>query len=107
MRSIHERRGAMNNYMMVKQRVADFAQFQAAFDQLLPMRQQYGLIDIGTFRAAEESNTIIVLMEVTDLARAREYWHSQILAEGRKKAGVVGPLEAGTDQVWLTDGSVI
>lgn len=97
----------MNNYMMVKQRVADFAQFQVAFDQLLPMRQQYGLIDIGTFRASGEPNTIIVLMEVTDLARAREYWHSQILAEGRKKAGVVGPLEAGTDQVWLTDGPVI
>jgi hypothetical protein len=97
----------MNNYMMVKQRVADFAQFQAAFDYLLPMRQQYGLIDIGTFRAAEEPNTIIVLMEVTDLTRAREYWHSQILAEGRKQAGVIGPLEAGTDQVWLTDGPVI
>jgi hypothetical protein len=93
--------------MMVKQRVADFAQFQAAFNALLPMRQQYGLIDIGTFRAAEEPQTIIVLMEATDLVRAKEYWHSQILAEGRKKAGVVGPLEAGTDQVWLTDGPVI
>ncbi len=92
---------------MVKQRVADFAQFQAAFDQLLPMRQKYGLIDIGTFRAAEEPDTIIVLMEVTDLSRAKEYWHSEILAEGRKKAGVIGPLAAGTDQVWLTDGSVI
>ena len=97
----------MKNYMMVKQRVADFAQFQAAFDQLLPMRQKYGLIDIGTFRAAEEPDTIIVLMEVTDLARAKEYWHSEILAEGRKKAGVIGPLAAGTDQVWLTNGSVI
>ncbi len=71
------------------------------------MRQKYGLIDIGTFRAAEEPNTVIVLMEATDLARAREYWHSQILAEGRRKAGVIGPIEAGTDQVWLTDGSVI
>src|SRR2546421_8360402 len=27
-----ERRSCMKNYMMVKQRVADFAQFQAAFD---------------------------------------------------------------------------
>src|SRR5215472_16348755 len=96
----------MKNYMVVKQRVADFAQFQATFDQLLSHRQQYGLIDIGTFRAADEPNTIIVLMEATDLSRAREYWHSQILAEGRKKAGVIGPLEAGNDQVWLSDGSV-
>ena len=97
----------MKNYMMVKQRVADFAQFQAIFDQLLPKRQQYGLTDIGTFRAADEPNTVIVIMEVADVARAKEYWHSNILAEGRSKAGVVGPLEAGPDQVWLTDGSVL
>ena len=97
----------MKNYMMVKQRVADFAQFQAAFDQLLPRRQEYGLIDIGTFREASEPNTIIVLMEVTDLARAKQYWHSEILEEGRKKAGVVGSLQAGPDQVWMTDGPVI
>jgi hypothetical protein len=97
----------MKNYMLVKQRVADFAQFQAAFDRLLPMRQQYGLTDIGTFRAADEPNTIIVIMEAADLALAKEYWHSEVLAEGRRKAGVVGPLEAGPDQVWLTDGSVV
>jgi hypothetical protein len=97
----------MKNYMIVKQRVTDLARFQAAFDHLLPMRQKYGLVDIGTFRAADEPNTIIVLMEATDLARAKEYWQSEILAEGRKKAGVIGPLEAGSDQVWLTDGSVL
>jgi hypothetical protein len=97
----------MNNYMMVKQRVADFAQFQAAFDRLLPRRQEHGLIDIGTFRAADEPNTIIVLMQVRDLARAKEYWRSSILEEGRRAAGVVGPLQAGSDQVWLTDGPVV
>ena len=97
----------MINYMMVKQRVADFVQFQAAFDHLLPHRREYGLIDIGTFRAADEPNTIIVLMEATDIARAKEYWHSQILEQGRRAAGVVGSLQAGSDQVWLTDGPVI
>jgi hypothetical protein len=97
----------MKNYMMVKQRVADFVQFQAAFDELLPRRREYGLIDIGTFREASEPDTIIVLMEVTDVARAKEYWHSQILEAGRKRAGVVGSLQAGTDQVWLTNGPVI
>ena len=30
---------------MIKQRVADFAQFQAAFDELLPRRREFGLID--------------------------------------------------------------
>jgi hypothetical protein len=97
----------MKNYMMIKRRVADFARFQAAFDELLPRRREYGLIDIGTFREVSERDTIIVLMEVTDVARAKEYWHSQVLEAGRRKAGVVGPLQAGTDQVWLTNGPVI
>lgn len=97
----------MKNYMLVKQRVADSAQFQAAFDQLFPVRQQYGLTDIGTFRAADEPDTVIVIMEVADVARAREYWHSEVLAQGRRKAGVIGPLEVGVDHVWLTDGNVV
>ncbi len=97
----------MKNYMLVKQRVTDFTQFQAVFDALLPIRQEYGLTDIGTFRAADEPNTVIVIMEVADLARAKAYWHSDILTEGRRNAGVVGPLAAGPDQVWLTDGCVL
>ncbi len=64
-------------------------------------------------------DTIVVLMEVTDVARrgpqrpavpappGLPYWHSQVLEAGRRRAGVVGPLQAGTDQVWLTNGPVI
>ncbi len=47
---------------------------------------------------------MIVVMEITDVARARKYCRSAVLAAGRRKAGVVGPLKAGVDQVWLTDG---
>jgi hypothetical protein len=96
----------MTNYMIVKQRVEDLGRFQAAFDELKPMREAHGLRDIGQFRSANEPDTVIVVMEVIDVARAQEYWHSAVLAAGRKKAGAVGPLEAGTDQVWLTDGTV-
>jgi hypothetical protein len=46
-------------------------------------------------------------MEVTDVARAEEYWQSRVLEAGRRKAGAVGPLQAGTDKVWLTNGPVI
>jgi hypothetical protein len=97
---------SMNNYMVVKQRVNNLAQFQAAFDELRPMRERYGLHDVGQYRSADEADTVIVILEVTDLARAKEYWHSDVLAEGRRKAGAVGPLLAGVDQVWLTNGTV-
>src|SRR5205814_10382296 len=76
-------------------------------NRILERHREYGLIDIGTFREASEPDTIVVLMEVTDVAWAKEYWHSQVLEAGRRRAGVVGPLQAGTDQVWLTNGPVI
>jgi hypothetical protein len=103
----------MTNYMIIKQRVSDLAQFQAAFDELKPMRERHGLKDLGQFRAAEESDIVIVMLEVADVARAKEYWHSTVLAQGRVTAGAVGLVPAGTsvqadsiNEVWLTDGLV-
>ncbi len=96
----------MKNFMIIKQRVQDFARFQAAFDGLKAMRERYGLHDLGQYRSADEANTVIVVPEIDDVGRAREYWHSAILAHGRERAGIVGPVEAGVDQVWLTDGTV-
>jgi hypothetical protein len=88
-------------------------QFQAAFDGLKPMREKHGLKDLGEFRAAEESDIVIVMLEVADVARAKEYWQSIVLAQGREKAGAVGlvpvatGVEAGSiNQVWLTNGLV-
>lgn len=96
----------MKNYMLVKQPVADLGQWRKAFDEMKPHRQAYGLTDIGQFHAADEPDTVIVLLEYADLERAKAYWHSDVLAEGRKKAGVSGPLLAPPEQVWLTDGLV-
>lgn len=96
----------MANYMLVKQRVENFERFQTAFDELKPMRERHGLRDIGQFRSADEPDTVIVVMEVADVAKARAYWHSEVLASGRRKAGALGPIKAGVDQVWLTDGTV-
>jgi hypothetical protein len=96
----------MKNYMIIKQRVRDLGQFQRAFDKLKPMREKHGLKDVGQYRAADEPDMVIVLLEVADISAARTYWHSKVLSQGRKEAGIVGPLTAGTDQVWLTDGTV-
>ena len=49
---------------------------------------------------------MLVVMEATDLRKAKEFWHSAVLAKGREAADIVGPLDAGSDQVWLTNGLV-
>lgn len=96
----------MKNYMLVKQSVGDLALWRRAFDELKPHRQAYGLTDVGQFRSADEPNTVIVMIEYADLERAKAYWHSDVLAEGRKKAGAFGPVLAPPERVWLTDGIV-
>jgi len=94
------------NYMIIRQEVSDLARFQQAFDGLKGERLKAGLTDLGQFCAADNTNTVIVVLEVADMSRAKAYWHSNVLAKGRVQAGIVGPFEAGTDQVWLTDGLV-
>ena len=96
----------MKNYMIINQKVADLSGFQEAFNQLKSKRQEAGLTDLGQFCVADESNTVIVVLEVADPERAKKYWHSDVLAKGRTAAEIVGPLEAKNDQVWLTDGLV-
>ena len=92
--------------MIIKQKVQNLAQFQKAFDELKSARESHGLHDLGQFVSADEPDTIIVVLEVNDLSRAREYWKSATLEAGRQKAGIVGNLTAGVDQVWLTNGTV-
>jgi hypothetical protein len=96
----------MKNYMIIKQEVSDLATFQRAFDRLKAKRAEAGLTDLGQFCAANEPDTVIVLLEVADISLVESYWHSATLTKGRVEAGVVGPVEAKIDQVWLTDGLV-
>src|SRR5438552_346801 len=49
-------RGRATNYMIVKQRVSNLAQFQAAFNELRPTRESYGLHDVGQYCSADEAD---------------------------------------------------
>ena len=73
------------DYMLVKQKVHDLGRFQKAFDEMKEHREKAGLKDLGQFCDSEDPNVVIVVMEAAD---------------------IIGPLEAGTNQVWLTDGLV-
>jgi uncharacterized protein (DUF1330 family) len=96
----------MTNYMIVRQKVRDLAQFQQAFDKMADYRNAAGLRDLGQFRDLEDPQTVLVVMEATDIRKAKEFWHSTVLAKGREAAGIIGPMDAGSDQVWLTNGLV-
>jgi uncharacterized protein (DUF1330 family) len=94
----------MAGIMVVKQRVTDIAQWKAVFNdpELETTRQKHGLYVTGTYRAADEPATVIVVMEMEDLERAKEFAQSDALAEARTKAGAVG----FPDGVWYGESRV-
>jgi hypothetical protein len=70
------------NYMIVRQKVTDLTRFQTTFDRLKTDREAAGLTDLGQFCATGELDVV------------------------RAEAGVVGPIDAKSHEVWLTDGLV-
>jgi hypothetical protein len=83
--------------------VTDLAQFQKVFDRLRADREAVGLTDLGQFCAADEPDVVIVVMEVANVAGAKKYWHSDILAQGLRKndpaASVISPHSKKTSTV--------
>ena len=94
----------MAGIMLVKQRVADIAQWKAVFNdpELEKIRQEHGLYVTGTYRAADEPATVIVIMEMENLERAKEFAQSNTLSEARTRAGAVGL----PDGVWYGESRV-
>jgi len=88
----------MPGIMLVKQRVEDVARFAEVFNapDLDAVRRHHGLVVTGTYRDAEDPDTVIVVMDMDDADRAREYARSTTLADARQRAGAVG----GPDGVW-------
>ena len=87
--------------MLVKQRVASLEQWQVVFNdpQLDAVRREHGLAVTGTYIDADQPSTVVVVVDMTDLERARQFAASSTLAEARQRAGAVG----APDGVWLAD----
>jgi len=84
--------------MLVKQKVASVEQWNTVFrdPELDAVRRDHGLVVTGTYVDAADSGTVIVVMDMHDLDKARKFANSQELATAREKAGAIGP----PDGVW-------
>lgn len=82
----------MTGVMLVKQRVASIEQWNTVFNNpdLDAVRRQHGLVVTGTYVDADEPNTIIVVMDMHDLDKARQFATSPELASAREQAGAIG-----------------
>jgi hypothetical protein len=94
----------MAGVMVVRQRVDDVGRFAAVFNDpdLDAARRRHGLVVTGTYADADDPRTVIVVMDMNDLAGAQRYARSSTLAEARQRAGVAGPPEG----VWYGAGKL-
>ncbi len=67
---------------------------------MAPARKEYGLTVLGIFRKADDENTIMLLIDVADINKARAFARSQVLARGREQALKGEQTEA---EVWFSD----
>ena len=87
------------NYVLVRHKVADFAEWKAGYDSHLPVRDEVRLKEIKLLQNAEDANEVVVLFEAADVARAKAFCASDDLRNKMKEVGVVGPPEI----LFLTD----
>lgn len=88
----------MPGVMLVKQKVADVTQWDRVFrdPELDAARREHGLVATGTYVDGDDPDTIIVVMDMDSLQRAREFAGSSELAAARERAGAVG----APDGIW-------
>ena len=89
----------MAGVMLVKQKVGSIEQWNNVFrnPELDAVRCEHGLVVTGTYVDAEDPNTVIVVMDMHDLDKARRFAGSTELATAREQAGAIG----SPDGVWF------
>ncbi len=80
-------------YMMVKISVEDFAKWKDSFDRLGSGRINAGSKGGYVFRNIDDQNQVVVILEMEDLDRAREFLGSPQAQQAMQEAGVTGPPE--------------
>jgi hypothetical protein len=77
------------NYVLVRHKVADFSKWKPVYDAHLPARQAAGGTELYLLRNIDNPNEVIVLLEIEDLQKAREFVASDDLRERMQESGVI------------------
>lgn len=79
----------MANYMLVRHKVRDFAQWKPDYDSDLPTRKEAGLAEKYLLHSEKDPNEVIVLFEASDLNKAKAFANSDDLKKVMQHAGVI------------------
>ncbi|HYR57892.1 MAG TPA: hypothetical protein VEO95_04660 [Chthoniobacteraceae bacterium] len=76
------------NHLLVRHKVADFTKWKAAYDAHVSARENAGLKELHLLRNADRMDEVVILFEVRDVGKAREFANSTELREAMQNAGV-------------------
>ena len=75
-------------YLLIRHRVADFTSWKAAYDAHASARSAAGLKDTEVLRDLNDQNQVVLLFEVSDVQKAKEFSESSSLRDAMRDAGV-------------------
>jgi len=73
--------------------VKDWDAWKTSFEEGRQIRLDNGLTDRAYGHDVDDNHKVVVVVAVTDSAKAAAYWNSDLLKQRRKAAGVVGDVE--------------
>jgi hypothetical protein len=77
----------------IKHKIADYDKWRKEYDAHDSMRMSYGISHYMIGRGIEDSNTIMIIDKINDVAKAKEFSVLPDLKDKMKKAGVIGKPE--------------
>ena len=78
-------------HLLIRHKVADFAQWKPVYDSHKSAREDAGLKLLHLWGSEEDPNEIVILFEASDVAKAKELINSVDLKKSMEASGVQGP----------------
>jgi hypothetical protein len=75
--------------MIARHRVRDHGVWRKFFDEYEGKRREYGITNPRVYHNAADQNDLVILFDIADEARVKEFGASDDLAQVAEKAGVV------------------
>lgn len=76
-------------YLLFEHEIEDFNRWKPVYDSHEPARKKAGIKEVLLLQGTENSRFVVLLFEVQDIGKAREFLASDDLKDAMKRAGVV------------------
>lgn len=87
------------HYLLVKHKIADFAQWKRVFENNATAAQKAGIEFEHIFRDTTDTGLVFVLCRIDDLSKAKAFTQSQGASDSARRGGVIGTPEGW----WLSE----